>query len=58
MRTQLKVSSAVDEKLVEYAHIYQDINVALRHAKLPKFKLETIFTATSLGGGGVATLSL
>lgn len=47
MRAQLKVRSAEDEKLVEYAHIYQDISAASRHAKLPKFKLETIFTATS-----------
>lgn len=58
MRAQLKVPNVQDEKLVEYAHIYQDISVASRHAKLPKFKLETIFTATSRGGQGGATLSL
>lgn len=44
---QLKVPRAEDSKLVEFARIYQDINVATRLAKLPKFKLETIFTATS-----------
>ncbi|CAH0668992.1 unnamed protein product [Spodoptera exigua] len=48
MRSQLKVATAEDVKLVEFPNIYQDINVASRHAKLPKFKLETIFTATSL----------
>jgi hypothetical protein len=53
MRAQLKVPCAEDEKLVEYAHIYQDINVASRYAKVPKFKLETIFTATSRRGWGV-----
>lgn len=47
MSAQLKVPSAEDLKLVELANIYQDINVASRNAKLPKFKLETIFTATS-----------
>lgn len=49
---QLKVPSAEDSKLVEFVRIYQDINVATRLAKLPKFKLETIFTATSRGGRG------
>lgn len=52
MRSQLKVATAEDVKLVEFPNIYQDINVASRHAKLPKFKLETIFTATSLWGKG------
>lgn len=52
MRAQLKVRSSEDAKLVEVARIYQDINVASRHAKLPKFKLETIFTAASRGGPG------
>lgn len=54
MRAQLKVPSAEDAKLVEVAHIYQDINAASHRAKLPKFKLETIFTAASRGGGGGA----
>lgn len=58
MRSQLKVATAEDVELVEFPHIYQDINVASRHAKLPKFKLETIFTATSPWGRGDATLSL
>lgn len=50
MCSQLKVATAEDVKLVEFPYIYQDINVASRHAKLPKFKLETIFTATSPWG--------
>lgn len=58
MSVQLKVSSAEDLKLVEFANIYQDINVASRNAKLPKFKLETIFTATSRRRWGGTTLSL
>lgn len=52
MRSQLKVATAEDVKLVEFPYIYQDINIASRHAKLPKFKLETIFTATSRWGPG------
>lgn len=52
MWSQLKVATVEDVKLVEFPYIYQDINVASRHAKLPKFKLETIFTATSPWGEG------
>lgn len=52
MPSQLKVPRAEDSKLVEFIRIYQDINVGSRNAKLPKFKLETIFTATSRGGKG------
>lgn len=58
MLSQLKVPGAEDAKLVEFTRIYQDINIASRDAKLPKFKLETIFTATSRRGDGDATLSL
>ncbi|KAL4703386.1 hypothetical protein ACJJTC_011175 [Scirpophaga incertulas] len=35
MRAQLKVPNAEDEKLVEYAHIYQDINVARATRNFP-----------------------
>ncbi|GBP43419.1 hypothetical protein EVAR_33947_1 [Eumeta japonica] len=52
MRAQLKVPSSEDAKLVEFAHIYQDINAASRRAELPKFKLETIFTAALPRGAG------
>lgn len=56
MLTQLKVASAEDVKLVEFPYIYQDINVASRFVKLPKFKLETIFTATTRLWGMGGTL--
>lgn len=51
MRAQLKVPWTEDSVLVEVGRIYQDISEA-RAAELPKFKLETIFTAASSGGAG------
>lgn len=51
MRAQLKVPWTEDSVLVEVGRIYQDISEA-RAAELPKFKLETIFTAASSGGRG------